>query len=357
MSGLSNAYAIVAPVAVPVAIALVGLGASAVFSGIETGLYTINRVRLAVRAGRGDRRAMQLRSELARPGRTLVTILIGNNIANYLGSLGVAALLLRAELGPASSVAVNTLVLVPLLFIFGEVLPKDLFRAHTDSWSYRWVGVLRAVRRAFTVVGLVPLVEGAGWLIGRALGGRRTIPDSGRVRMAELMKEGAGAGVLTEAQLGLFDRALTMGQRTVASEMRPWRAVVRLRADASGPALPQVPTGRPFSRMPVVDARGQVVGVLGLLDALLDPKATVRALMRPPLILPPTMRALDALTRMRERRVKMAVVAEPSSGRPLGLVTLHDLVEPLSSPTAGPGPGATLATPSSRSVPGTGLSH
>jgi len=315
----------------PVLVALVGLGASAVFSGIETGLYTINRVRLTVRAGRGERAATRLRTELSRPGRTLATILVGNNIANYLGSLGIAALLQRTALGPAGAVAVNTMVLVPMLFIFGEVLPKDLFRSHTDSWSYRWVGVLRFVRYLLTAVGLVPLVEWTGWLIGRTIGGRKTIPDSGRVRIAHLMKEGAGAGVLTESQLGLFDRALTMGQRTVASEMRPWRSVVRVRGDASGPALAQVPEGRPYSRMPVIDTRGRVVGVIALLDALLEPEATVRSLMRPALTVAPSTRALDALEQMRRRRVKLAVVTDPMTGRPVGIATLHDLVEPLTA--------------------------
>ena len=41
---------------------------------------------------------------------------------------------------------------------------------------------------------------------------------------------------------------------------------------------------------------------------------------------------LDALRVMREERHPMAVVQDPATGRPLGLVTLKDLVEPLTGP-------------------------
>ena len=83
-------------------VAFTGLLLSALCSGLEIGLYTINRVRLAVRSGRGDRRAVRLDRELRDPGRSLTTLLIGNNIANYLGSLGIMALLKSSGLSDTS---------------------------------------------------------------------------------------------------------------------------------------------------------------------------------------------------------------------------------------------------------------
>ena len=48
-----------------------GLFLTGLFAGLETGVYTLNRVRLAVREARGERAAVRLRRELADPGRTL----------------------------------------------------------------------------------------------------------------------------------------------------------------------------------------------------------------------------------------------------------------------------------------------
>ncbi len=63
-------------------LSLIGIVLSAVFSGLETGIYTINRVRLIVRASRNDRRAVRLQDEIEHPNRLLTTLLLGNNIAN-----------------------------------------------------------------------------------------------------------------------------------------------------------------------------------------------------------------------------------------------------------------------------------
>ena len=72
-------------------IAFIGLAASAIASGTETGIYVLNRVRLAVRAGHGNPRAVRLQKEIRKPERMLATLLMANNMANYAGSLGVAA--------------------------------------------------------------------------------------------------------------------------------------------------------------------------------------------------------------------------------------------------------------------------
>ena len=69
-----------------VALAVLGLAGSALFSGMETGLYTLNRVRLALRRKEGDHRALRVGALLDRPARMFAVILLGTNIANALGS-------------------------------------------------------------------------------------------------------------------------------------------------------------------------------------------------------------------------------------------------------------------------------
>ena len=56
-------------------LSLLGVVFSALFSGLETGLYTLNRVRLLVRAGRRDPSAMRLHEELEHPNRLLTTLM------------------------------------------------------------------------------------------------------------------------------------------------------------------------------------------------------------------------------------------------------------------------------------------
>ncbi len=315
-------------------ITAVGLALSALFSGMETGIYTLNRVRVAVRAGELERRALRLQRLLVRPARTLSTLLIGNNIANYLGSFGLAAILNGVGMEPGLAIAVNAGVLIPLLFIFGETLPKDLFRTHTDLWSYALSGFLVTCQRVFTWTGLAPLVEAFGHGVGRLIGGQTSVSASARQRMSRLIKEGVGTGVLTHTQITLMDRALGLRERTVGNEMIPWRAVATIRRSEDLAARKRKLRNIDFTRVPVIEADGRAASVMSVLDALIHPDAPTDELTRPCLEFEPSLGLMEALRSLRHTRQSMAIVVDPRTRRPVGIVTLKDLVEPLTGELA-----------------------
>ena len=65
---------------------LVGFILSAFFSGVETGSYSLNRIRLRHDVREKERSALRLEALLAYPHRFIFTMLIGNNLAIYLVS-------------------------------------------------------------------------------------------------------------------------------------------------------------------------------------------------------------------------------------------------------------------------------
>jgi CBS domain containing-hemolysin-like protein len=313
---------------------LAGICLSALFSGLETGLYTINRVRVVVRANRGERAALRLQREIGQPNRLLSTLLLGNNVANYLGTFGLAAILDGLGFTGGLAIVINAGVLIPLLFIFGETLPKDLFRTHTDRWTYGLTGVLSLCRWIFTVTGLLAVVQMTGRIAGRLVGTGPEAAATARQRISQLIKEGVGTGVLSEWQTTLADRALAVRRRSVATEMIPWSNVVTVPVGADPQRREALISRRNFTRMPVVDDSGRVVGILSSLDALLEPQRPTASLMSEPMTIPTTMRLRAALRLMRQRHRAMAVAVDPRSGRPRGLVTLKDLVEPITGELA-----------------------
>ena len=316
-------------------IAFFGLAASAVASGTETGIYVLNRVRLAVRAGRGNPRAVRLQKEIHKPERLLATLLLSNNIANYAGSLGVAAILSSFQLDPVSVVVLNTLLVVPLLFVFGETLPKDLFRTRADSWVYRMATPLIWVRWLFTVVGLVPLLVVVGRLAARLFGGASGLDLGPRARMTQLLRESVQSGGLTSDQVSLADRILSMEHLTVATEMTRWAGVVRVKASDGRRGLDAAAGRTRRSRLPVVGADGRVIGTISVLQTLLHPEGTVEELLRPIPEISGDTPVLEALEQLRHDREPMAIVVRADgSGLPAGLVTLKDLVEPLTGDLA-----------------------
>jgi CBS domain containing-hemolysin-like protein len=317
-----------------VSLTLLGFALSALFSGMETGLYTINRVRLAVRADRGERSAIRLRSELSDLSRALSVLLIGNNAANYLGSFGLAALLAGFEFGEWTVIGLQALMVTPLLFIFGETLPKDLFRTHTDHWTYWLSPTLTFFRWLFLVSGLLPIVRFVGYGLQRVMRHDERSVATGRQRVGQLIREGVGAGVISEAQTTLADRALSMRGRTVRDEMVPWASVVAVPVIADRREREALMRIHNYTRMPVIDREGRVIGMLSTMAAVFAGDTPTRNLVLPVQTFDPSTPVFEALRVMRMERRKMAVVLDEESKRPLGLVTLKDLVEPLTGELA-----------------------
>ncbi len=313
--------------------AFAGIVLSAIASGGEIAFYSLNRVRLSLRT---DRPAMLLKAELERPDRLLATMLIWLNVATYFSAMATSKLL--EGLGsPALIAVVNTCILAPILFVFAEALPKDLFRIEANRIAYRLATPLTVGRLVLTGIGLLPLVQ----LLIRGIEVLMRLPHQGssdaRQRIALLLKEGAVSGALSESQVTLVDRALLLRGVHVGDEMVPWSAVRWVPLEADRPRMLRLLAGNTHSRIPVVGtierqrsgaSHQGVIGVLRQIDLYLNPESPITALVQPIVRLKRHMGVREALLLLREHKAGMGIV-EDDAGRPLGVVTPADLIEPL----------------------------
>lgn len=315
------------------AVALVGLGLSSLFSGIETGVYSVNRLRLAVLAGASppDRRAVRLECELGRPERLIATLLIGNNAANYAGSLGLTGLLVLLGLQQWAVIVVNAVVLTPALFVIGETIPKDLFREEADRLTPRFALALSLIRLLLTASLLLPIVTLFAWTMQKLIGGQRTDTLEQRQRLGELLKEGASGGVLSAEQTSLIDRALVVGETPIASVMRPWPRVVTMGSDWSGERSVRAASRASSAgqtRMPVMDRRGAVLGLARTVDvAASGGEIPASSLASSAMTIDAGESVRHALRLLTQRDALCAVIT--SDGAPVGLATYEDLLAPL----------------------------
>ncbi|MFP4144612.1 MAG: CNNM domain-containing protein [Phycisphaeraceae bacterium] len=309
---------------------LLGFIGSALFSGLETGAYSINRVRLQIYYHQHRRAAATLRRLLDRPVSLLTTLLIGNNIANYLGTASLAVILDARGLSDWQTVLLNTLIVTPLLFVFGETLPKDLFSAFADRLMYRLAWLLNATRIVLTWTGLVPLIAGLTRLITvRMRQDGQVHAFHPRRQVQALVKEGVGYGLLSDYQSAIVERVLGLTHRRVGDEMIPWAEVIRVGIEDPPEKLWELADRTSHSRFPVVSSRGRVLGVVHVMDALLHeqgPPPAVRELMSPAVSFSAKMPLREGLTRMQRSGAALAIVTG-ARGEPVGIVTPKDLVE------------------------------
>jgi len=310
-------------------LALAGILASAVYSGLETGVYVLNRVRLKLRAAAGSHAALRVQSELAHSGRLIATMLIGTNLAIYLSSYAMAEILHRAGVEDWTAIILEIALVTPVLFVLAESLPKEAFRQHADRWVYAMWRMLPVSRALFTAIPFLPAIRVVSAVAARAARVEGAEDLSDRVRVRELIKEGMGAGVLSEHQSTLADRVFELQHRHLNQVMTSWGQVATIPLNADALQREAILRARRYTRLPVIAPDGSVVGVLPWISARMHEEASTRLLMQPALSVTVRTPMLRAIALMRQHNTTIAIVTTHDGRRPVGIVTLKDLVEPL----------------------------
>jgi CBS domain containing-hemolysin-like protein len=308
------------------AIAAAVLGA-AFFSGNETGFYCANRLRLRVRAEKGDRSARALLRLTSRPRLAISTMLVGTNSCVYLASVLSVGKLIDLGLGESAELY-NSLIMPPLLLLFAELIPKSLFQHHADVLMHRTVRPLRVAEVAF-----YPLSQTLQWLgglpqrlMGRRGSMRRELTDAS---FRFYLSTGTAQGAMSPFQGKMAENIMRLKGVDVASVMTPLEGMVSISERASYANLLDVLGRHRYSRIPVYRAmRDRIIGAVHVIDAAArrDARPPVRDLVQPMLSIPAGTSVADALWIFRQARRQSAIVHD-SEGRAKGIVTAKDLVE------------------------------
>ncbi|MCD2138185.1 hemolysin family protein [Salinicoccus halitifaciens] len=111
------------------------------FSGSETALTAVDKVKLQAKVQDGDMKAARLMGIVSKPSEFITTILIGNNISNII----LPTLVTITALEYGWNVAVASAVLTVTIILFAEVVPKSIAAAFPEKVSYLVMPVIRLV--------------------------------------------------------------------------------------------------------------------------------------------------------------------------------------------------------------------
>ncbi|NIA22175.1 MAG: DUF21 domain-containing protein [Anaerolineaceae bacterium] len=305
------------------------------FSGNETGAYRLNRVRLHLADRKGRPEARLLARMLSDMRGQICVMLIGTNLAVYVATLLATRLWQSAaapEAGPLYGETMATLTLTPLLFIFADLVPKNIFNAQADRLVYRSARLLWLANVVFRALGLVAVLKGVSALwTALARGRRASDPFPARARLRSILRDSAAEGVVTPYQNELVEKIMNLRSVSVRQAMIPAARVVTLPQGTSNAEFRQLVASCPYSRLPVLQTGGsQVMGVVRVNDILqqvaADEQLDLERFVRPALELSPSMTIAQAIFAMQKSRAAMAIVRNPR-GQYVGIITLKDLVE------------------------------
>jgi putative hemolysin len=317
---------------------------NAVFVAAEIALVTMRRSRLEQLVDEGHRGAERVRRLVAHPGRFLAVIQLGITFVGFLAA-AFAGVSLTVQLkdwfqtvpliepyAGALALVIVTALLSFFTIIFGELVPKTLALAYTERIALLLAGPVDLMGRVLGPIVYVLIRITAG--VNRVLGVRDIDPDVISTEELKLLVERGGAqGVLEAEEEQMINAVIELGGRRVHEVMVPRVSIVGIPADASFEDAIDIVIAEGHSRIPAYEnSLDEVIGILYAKDLLpylkadAAPRPSLRALLRPPVLVPESMTIDDLLHEMQRRKVHIGVVLDEYGGT-AGIVTIEDLLE------------------------------
>ncbi|MEZ6103021.1 MAG: CNNM domain-containing protein [Pirellulaceae bacterium] len=308
-----------------------GLAMSAFFSGSETGFYRATRVRLAMDGLSGDRVSQGLLWLTNNPSLFVATTLVGNNIANYLSSLAVV-LGTQGVLGTGHAAAelVAPMLVTPIVFIYGELLPKNLF-FQAPNKLLRWSGPLFLL--CVVVFSPIALLL---WMLGRLLQyvlGES--PEFLRLRLAReelrrVLEEGHAAGILHPSQRRVAHAMLDMANNTAQAYSTLPARMTSVTNRSSLAELIRLARRERSPHLLVTDSVSrEPIGYVRVIEAHLSRMDWTRAI-RPLAKVRASDSHIAAAFHLQDEEAEMAVVTDEHD-RILGVLQSHRVLAPVMS--------------------------
>ncbi len=298
------------------------------YSGVETGSYSLSRLKLRYRVEQGFSGAKILSRLLTNRQRFICVILVGHNLFVYLAT-ALTTRLYRGHYSPHLAEIVSVITLAPIIFIFAEVLPKNIFREYANTLMYLATPVLSFSSKVFGPV--VALLQGVVWFWNRLLkiSQRQEAAVLTRESLRFYFLEGRDAGILTSYQDLLARNIMALGGVSVGRAMVSLSRVVAVETSWDYERIKDLARSTNFSRFPVYqNARHNIIGIINIYDLLWGNGVgkSVQDFLRPAIFIGQDTSVAAGLYQLRRARQPMGIVIN-KAGRAVGIVTIKDLVE------------------------------
>ncbi len=303
---------------------------SAFFSGSETALTSVNKIRLKSLEENGDKKAARTLRVAENYERMISTVLIGNNIVN-IASASLATVIFTVLLGADKGAAVSTVVMTIVVLIFGEVLPKNYAKNNADSLAVVVSGPIGFLMTVFKP--LSAALSALSGLMSRLTGGEDDKPSVTEEELKYIVESIEEEGVLEENESDLVQSALEFDEIEVQEIDTPRVDMVTLDVEDSWEEILELAKTSKVSRIPVYE--GSIDNIIGLVhvrdileDEISNSEHDIHSLLSQCLFVHKTMNLSGLLEKLRKEKMPLAIVTDDYGGT-MGLVTIEDVVEEL----------------------------
>ncbi len=306
---------------------------SAFFSSSEIALFSLSRLDLQQLRRERNPQSKTIHELLDQPRRLIISILSGNELVNIAATANMAFILI-ALYDVDQVMAINLLVMVPLMLLLGEVTPKTIAVGNPVRYSTRvvarplalWIKVIAPVR----------------WVI-RGIADRITTLFVGESKTADnilqvdefltLVEQVSKEGALGDTERALIYNLLEANETEIVEVMTPRTQMAFLNIEMSVPEMVEKFISYRHPRVPVFKThRDNLVGFIHaehVLRLVLD-NEDLEALrpediMHPPVVVPLTKKVDEMFDFFQSNQVRAAACLNEFGGVE-GFITMRGVL-------------------------------
>lgn len=305
---------------------------SASFSCSDIVYATVNKLRLKKTANNGSKTAKLALKYANQYGETISTILFSNNLVNIAASS--LATVLALEISNSNlATTISSIILLLILLVFGEILPKVIGRAY----SYRLSLVLAYPVKFFKII-FFPIIFATSHLgkliasifIHKEKNDAQSMTDDELEEMVEKIEED---GAIDEDQSELLKSAIEFKETEAREIMTPRIDMFAISIDSDLYKLLANDEIFKYSRIPVYQGTiDKIIGVLPtkllLKSILAKEKINLKSMLVPVKFVPGAMGISEILKWMKSHKNHIVIVKDEFGGVD-GLLTMEDILEEL----------------------------
>lgn len=304
------------------------------FAAAETALSQCNRFKLAARAESGNKNAKIVLKILEKFDNSIINILICINVTHIVPSI-IATYLLASMIpnNPDAASVIATVVMTILIFLFSEMLPKNIANLNSDK-----IAEMVAFPIYFTGILLTPfslIFRGIVVLVKKIFkvndDENKLTEDDFQDTVDDILDEGK----LDEEECEIINAAVEFGDFTVMDVITPVEKMVMYNYKQQARRdLIKYLNNVDYSRIPVYEEdANNIIGILHVKKYLMSINNNknyyaFKSVLSKPLFIDQKTKIDDLVEIFQQRRTHIAIV-KSDDDKILGMVTLDDLVEKL----------------------------
>ena len=296
------------------------------FSGSEIGIVSADRLKLRHDASQGSTGAKLALRMLEKPEWLLSTTLVGTNIFVVTNTTLATALMIGLVGEHGSWLAI--FLAAPLIWVFGEIVPKSVFQQKADAITPIAILPLRVFMFLFWPILLVftLIASAVSKLVGEKSASAN--PFTLREEILTMVRMSGEQSDIEPIEQDMIRRMFDFSETSAREIMVPLIEVVGVERGMDVGQAVAMASQHAHKRLPVYEQRvDKVVGMVDAMELLgIDHGESLDAFVRPVAFVPESKSIQDLLVDLRRAHQLMAVVVDEYGGA-AGIVTVEDIVE------------------------------